>query len=115
MVKITTMTNGPLVIEGSFLLCDENGESYGRLHGAHALCRCGESARSPYCDGTHTNIGFVCPSRAAAEQRSPPEHDRELGVWENEGGSPQRPRQSPHDLDHARAHAQMHRLLSGLG
>jgi CDGSH-type Zn-finger protein len=26
-----------------------------------ALCRCGQSANKPYCDGTHKSVGFRAP------------------------------------------------------
>jgi CDGSH-type Zn-finger protein len=48
------MKNGPLVIEGKADITDENGdikETEGKMV---ALCRCGQSAKKPFCDGTHT-------------------------------------------------------------
>jgi len=31
-----------------------------------ALCRCGRSARKPFCDGTHKLVGFRAPGGAEA-------------------------------------------------
>ena len=52
-VQIKVMKNGPLLIEGKTDITDENGdikETEGKMV---ALCRCGQSANKPFCDGTH--------------------------------------------------------------
>ncbi len=60
VVEITCSDNGPLRITGGrFLIKDGKGNSYdlaGRT--SIALCRCGQSAKSPFCDGTHGRCGF---------------------------------------------------------
>jgi Uncharacterized conserved protein len=57
-VQIKTMKNGPLVIEGKAEITDENGdvnETEGKMV---ALCRCGQSANKPFCDGSHKKVVF---------------------------------------------------------
>jgi CDGSH-type Zn-finger protein len=61
-VKITIRPNGPYRVEapeGSVELVDVNGNQYD-LTGkpAFSLCRCGGSVNKPFCDGTHSKIGF---------------------------------------------------------
>ena len=48
--------DGPLVISGPVTVegCDGSRAS----GGAGALCRCGASAKKPYCDGSHFAAGF---------------------------------------------------------
>ncbi len=61
-VKITVRPNGPYRVEapeGSIELVDVNGNQFD-LTGkpAFSLCRCGGSVNKPFCDGTHSRIGF---------------------------------------------------------
>ena len=67
-VKITVRQNGPLRVEdpdGLVELVDVNGNKYD-LTGkpAFSLCRCGNSANRPFCDGTHKTIAFQAPDCA---------------------------------------------------
>jgi CDGSH-type Zn-finger protein len=55
-VKITIRPNGPLVVDGDFTLVDAEGNEFQPRK--KALCRCGGSTTKPYCDGTHSKIGF---------------------------------------------------------
>jgi CDGSH-type Zn-finger protein len=54
--KIRVRNDGPLAIEGDFELVDMEGKPYG-LGGRTmiVLCRCGHSAKKPFCDGAHKN------------------------------------------------------------
>ena len=78
-VKITCRMNGPYRVEapeGSIELVDANGNPYD-LTGktAFSLCRCGGSVNKPFCDGTHSRIGFQGAERAVAEaaKQEPPQ------------------------------------------
>ena len=66
--KVTPADNGPLIVEGlSRLTRLGSAEAY-ETRERFALCRCGRSANKPFCDGTHTNIGF---SDAKLDGRTP--------------------------------------------
>ena len=64
-VTIKIRDNGPLVVEGEFKLVDANGNEVPVKKAA--LCRCGGSTTKPFCDGTHSKIGFQ-GAMAAVEQ-----------------------------------------------
>jgi CDGSH-type Zn-finger protein len=71
-VTITARPNGPLRVEGPIRLIDVDGTEI-NLEGkpAVSLCRCGASTKKPFCDGTHSKIGFQAAEAAvAAEQRT---------------------------------------------
>jgi CDGSH-type Zn-finger protein len=64
--KVIISNNGSIRIEGDFTIQDADGNTFG-LGGRSAigLCRCGQSANKPFCDGAHKRVGFesTCPAR----------------------------------------------------
>ena len=59
MATITLRQNGPYLVEGDDItVVDWNGAAYPVERRPIALCRCGASAKRPFCDGTHNRIGF---------------------------------------------------------
>ncbi|PQJ14366.1 (4Fe-4S)-binding protein [Aureicoccus marinus] len=54
--EIEIMVNGPLLVKGNIRLV-RKGETEEK-EGPVALCRCGESANKPFCDGAHKRIDF---------------------------------------------------------
>ena len=65
-VTIRLRPNGPLVIDGPFTLVDHEGNRFTLPTDkpAVALCRCGQSAKRPFCDGTHKTFGFEATEKA---------------------------------------------------
>ncbi len=59
-LSITPYPNGPLGVAGPVEILSGTGRTVDRVERT-ALCRCGHSARKPYCDGTHSKVGFVAP------------------------------------------------------
>jgi hypothetical protein len=57
---ITVSRDGPLLLRGRLRIEDAAGETIATADAA-ALCRCGATANPPFCDGSHTRIGFVKP------------------------------------------------------
>ncbi|MCU0879034.1 MAG: CDGSH iron-sulfur domain-containing protein [Pirellulaceae bacterium] len=64
-VTIKVRDNGPLLVEGPVTVIDAEGNKYmiPADKPAIALCRCGQSNRKPFCDGTHKTCGFVSIER----------------------------------------------------
>ena len=75
-VKITVRPNGPYRVEapeGAIEMVDADGNPFdltaklkeGRV--AFSLCRCGGSVTKPFCDGTHSRIGFQGAETAVSQ------------------------------------------------
>jgi CDGSH-type Zn-finger protein len=68
--------NGSLLVDGDDVtLIDWNGNPYDIVKRPFALCRCGASTKKPFCDGTHSRIGFQ-----AAEAAVPGSVERPAGT-----------------------------------
>jgi CDGSH-type Zn-finger protein len=69
-VKITVRPNGPYIVEGDVELIDPTGAK-ADLGGSQrvVLCRCGGSVKKPYCDGTHSKLGFQAAEAAVAQEK----------------------------------------------
>ena len=63
-VEIKVRKNGSLLVTGDFTLIDHEGREIVRPVGKPntSLCRCGHSAKKPFCDGAHRTVGFVDPA-----------------------------------------------------
>lgn len=89
--SITVSEKGPYLVYGrpplatQFIMLNAEYESWYFLPGRHfptaseptALCRCGQSANKPYCDGTHASIKWQDHLDAAPEETSEPLTERE--------------------------------------
>jgi len=65
--KITALDNGPYLVRGPVSLLDAEGNEFRVERATVALCRCGASATKPFCDGTHSKIGFRAAQRAVLQ------------------------------------------------
>lgn len=59
---ITPYQDGPYLVRGSFVVCDQDGNELPLERRTIALCRCGKSRMRPFCDGTHKLVHFEAPS-----------------------------------------------------
>jgi CDGSH-type Zn-finger protein len=71
-INILVKPNGPYVVSGDLSqlqIADISGNKYD-ISGkqAVALCRCGASVNKPFCDGTHSKIGFQAAEAAVKRE-----------------------------------------------
>jgi CDGSH-type Zn-finger protein len=74
MITIKTRLNGPYLVSGDLselALTDADGNPYD-LSGQTtvALCRCGGSLTKPFCDKTHSTIGFEAAESAVRAEEA---------------------------------------------
>jgi len=73
MVTIKVRLNGPYRIEDEDVrVVDWNGVEYTIDRRPIALCRCGASTKKPFCDGTHSKIGFDAAQAAVPDSGDKP-------------------------------------------
>lgn len=56
-LKIEVAPNGPYLVKTACTIIHHDGREETR-EGTVALCRCGQSANKPFCDGQHRKVGF---------------------------------------------------------
>ena len=61
-VTITVRKDGSYLVSGAVELRDVDGNLYPAKETV-ALCRCGASTKKPFCDGTHSKLGFQAAER----------------------------------------------------
>jgi len=57
-VIIKPQNDGPYHVKGSFKIVTEGGREIAFDGDETWLCRCGQSANKPFCDGSHKKVGF---------------------------------------------------------
>jgi CDGSH-type Zn-finger protein/uncharacterized Fe-S cluster protein YjdI len=57
-LQIDPQRDGPLQVTGNLEITSGTGRIVSRVTAAR-LCRCGGSSNKPFCDGTHSRIGFL--------------------------------------------------------
>jgi 3-phenylpropionate/trans-cinnamate dioxygenase ferredoxin subunit len=69
-VEIVPTANGPYKVTGPVELRDSDGNPINAPGSTIFLCRCGGSTNKPFCDGTHSKIGFQGALAAVEEAES---------------------------------------------
>ena len=55
-VTVRVLSDGPALVRGPVTLQLPSGASQSR--NSFAICRCGRSRETPFCDGSHASVGF---------------------------------------------------------
>jgi CDGSH-type Zn-finger protein len=81
-VTIEIRHNGPYRVHGDVKLVDHEGNPVPIPEGKRkvtpegkswiSLCRCGASVTKPFCDGTHSRIGFIAAEAAVGKSEAIP-------------------------------------------
>lgn len=68
--SIQASDNGPLLVRGPLRLIDQSGNELDQSARNIALCRCGASGNKPFCDGSHSRVGFRSVIRAEPDSEA---------------------------------------------
>ncbi|MHB8252819.1 MAG: CDGSH iron-sulfur domain-containing protein [Acidiferrobacter sp.] len=66
LLKIHSLPDGPLVAEGNLEILSGTGRTV-MCTQTVAFCRCGASQKKPFCDGSHSRLGFKAEGHASSE------------------------------------------------
>ena len=57
-MKLSLIANGPILLDTPAEVAVQIGGKTEKKTGPLFLCRCGQSANKPFCDGTHRKVKF---------------------------------------------------------
>ena len=55
-VRVQVCPHGPVLVRGAETVVDDQGLPHQVTRPVVALCVCGKSSRTPWCDGTHKSL-----------------------------------------------------------
>lgn len=67
-VTIKSLPDGPYHVSGDVDLSDAAGNEIDAEANIF-LCRCGASTTKPFCDGTHSKVGFKAAEAAVTKKK----------------------------------------------
>ncbi len=67
-VRINALDDGPYLVKDPVVVVDAEGNEFPSDRETIALCRCGASTNKPFCEGTHSKVGFRAAERAVREE-----------------------------------------------
>jgi CDGSH-type Zn-finger protein len=65
-VQVRVCPDGPLLVRGADEVLDDKGEAHPVTRPVVAVCACGRTSRSPWCDGTHQALEAAHRAREVA-------------------------------------------------
>ena len=81
-VTIKAAQDGPYIVKD--LLNFSNRKAAIECRESMGLCRCGQSANKPYCDGSHKNVGFSSENQLdSAKDRLDTYHGKKITIHDN--------------------------------
>ncbi|NIP39651.1 MAG: hypothetical protein GWO07_15260 [Candidatus Dadabacteria bacterium] len=82
-MTIDIMEDGPFIVDNLDVLENSKGEKI-ESKKKIALCRCGASGNKPFCDGTHSKIGFTGKREAKVKLNKEKEYEgKDISVFFN--------------------------------
>jgi len=67
-VTIETIKNGPYIVTGEVELIDADGKKF-PVEKRIFFCNGAATTEKPFCDGTHSKIGFQAAEKAVPESK----------------------------------------------
>jgi CDGSH-type Zn-finger protein len=67
--KINSKSTGPCVVKGDIERFDTVGNPFSRSAKGYTLWACGQSVNKPFCDGTHSKVGFSDHASCSVRER----------------------------------------------